>query len=341
MRGSLLPRILVLCLCVGLLAAPVFAGADPYDAIERALKLAASGEVDAARAALPHVANAEEDPLSRMARGAVELYAKNLPVAETTFRAVLGRDPDCVPALWGLSLCLLQRNHVFEAAALIDRAAALAPADTRIKTMQAYTACLLNRVSDAAAAGKAALDAGEKSPFLLATLAMVQRRMGYAQKALEFGGFAARAYYGMDFLAPTRPVALPLTMVTIDTPVPKLEPAVPTGAQRTDIELDAPKPGVRPADRPLRIAAPIDGSTVRGMQRVQVAFRNPGEMKFLVFLVDGVLRGMITELPYHFTWDSDAAAAGEHTLTVRAFSGRHRRSGAGLAARRSRCATAE
>jgi len=305
------------------LGLPARAAADPYDAIERALKLAASGEADAARAALAPMTDAEaDDPLALTARGAVELYAKNLPAAEAPFRAALARDPDYVPALWGLSLCLLQRHRVFTAAALIDRAAALAPGDTRVKTLQAYTACLLNRVNDAATAGKAALDGGEKSPFLLATLAMVQRRMGYAQKALEFGGFAARAYYGMNFLAPVHPVSLPLTMVTIDTPIPQAEPAAPAGIQRTDLELDAPKPGARAADRPLRIVAPAEGNTVRGMQRVQVTFRDPGEMKFLVFLVDDVLRGMITELPYHFSWDSDAATAGEHTLTVRAFSGR-------------------
>lgn len=298
--------------------------ADPYDAVERALKLAACGDADAARTALAGAgAETASDPLLPAAEGVVDLYSGHIPDADKDFRAALALDPQHVPSLWGLSLCLLKRNRVFEASALLDRAAAAAPQDTRIKTLQAYSYGLLNRVSDASQAGKAALDGGEKSPFLLATLAVIQRKLGYTRKALEFGGFAARAYYGMDFLTPVSAVCLPLTMTVVDTPqaVNTLAETRPA-AKRPDLELPVPKGTARDGEKPLQIVAPAAGSTVRGLQRVQVVFRDPGDMKFLIFQVDGVLRGMITELPYHFPWDSDAAAPGEHTLSVRAYDSR-------------------
>ncbi len=331
MSGSSILRIICWCTVCGWLLAGLALparAADPYDAIERALRLANSGELDAARAALAPFDGAEtQDPLLLAARGAVELYDGKIPAADTQFRAALAQDPQHLPALWGLSLCLLKRHRVFEASALVDRAAAVAPRDTRVKTLQAYTACLLNRVSDAAQAGKAALEGGEKSPFLLATLAMVQRKMGYAQKALEFGSFAARSYYGMDFLSPVQPVCLPLTMAIVDSPqvlATPTEAAAPKPASkpRTDLGLELPKSTPRTFGKALQIVAPSADGTVRGMQRVQVIFRDAREMKFLVFLVDGVLRGMITELPYHFQWDSDAATPGAHTLSVRAYDGR-------------------
>jgi peptidoglycan/xylan/chitin deacetylase (PgdA/CDA1 family) len=266
---------------------------------------------------------ADADPLRLAALGTVDLYSGRIPDADRSFRAALAQDPQQVASLWGLSLCLLKRNRVFEASALLDRASIVAPQDPRVKTLQAYAYCLLTRVSDAAQSGKAALDGGEKSPFLLATLAVIQRRMGYTRKALEFGGFAARAYYGMDFLSPIDAVSLPLTMTVVDTPQAVNTPAEtkPGAKARPELELPSAKSSAREG-QPLQIVAPAAGSTVRGLQRVQAVFRDPGDMKFLIFQVDGVLRGMITELPYHFPWDSDAAAPGVHTLCVRAYDSR-------------------
>jgi len=286
-----------------------------------------SGEIDAARSILaPLQTGGTPDPLMLSAQGVVEMYAGNYIAAESFFHKSLQADPQQLTALWGLSLCLLHRNRVFEATVYIDHAAVLAPHDVHIKALQAYVYMLLDRQTDAAAAGKAALDGGEKSPFLMATLAQIYRRMGYAHKALEFGSFAAKSFYGMDFLAQDHHVSLPLTMIIADNPqVLKKFIADPVTipdihVQRTNLELELPKTTNSPEHKkPFRIVSPQTGGTIRGMQTIQVTYSGTQEIKFVVFLADQVMRGMINELPYHFDWDADAAAPGEHQLIVRAY----------------------
>ncbi len=305
----------------GLLAGTWGTAAPVLDELERVLSLLERGEIATAQAAVVSLnADHASQALVLPVQGLLELSAGQVAPAEATFRKALMTDPPDMLALWGLSLCLLTQNRVFEATTVIDRAAVLAPTEPRVKALQAYVYMLLGRTSDAILAGKTAMEGGEQSPFVMATLAQVHRRMGYAHKALEFGGFAARDYFGMDFLVRDQRVQLPLTMVITDTPSALAPPAASRPRQRTELELEVPRvtdPLV--AAKALRISVPAAGATLRGPQRVQVAYAGESSIKFMIFLVDRVLRGMSTELPFHFTWDADACLSGEHLLTVRAY----------------------
>jgi len=296
---------------------------DPFDMIERGLGLLSSGDVEAARQSLAPVFNVEMNgPTSLAARGTLELLAQKPAVAEMAFRRALDENPRHLAALWGLSLSLVTRGRVFEATALIDRAAAVAPDDAHIKTLQAYVYLLLGRYADATIAGKAALEAGDRSPFLLAVLAQVHYNLGYSEKALSFGQRSAVMYDGMDFLSPGQRLKLPLTMVITDTPQ-ALAPAAdtpPVTPVNTGVDIQLPlEKAQTEAQQPFQIIAPTTGSTLRGPQRVRVAYRGKQEIRFVVFLVDNVMRGMITDLPFHFSWDADSVAPGDHQLAVRAY----------------------
>ncbi len=159
----------------------------------------------------------------------------------------------------------------------------------------------------------------------MATLAQIYRRMGYAQKALEFGSFAAKSFDGMDFLAQGHRVSLPLTMVIADTPqmlgTDKLAPVPVTTSrgQRTELEPELP-PAIAPETKAaFRIVSPQPGNPVSGMQQVRTEYTGTREIKFVIFLADHVMCGMMTDLPFHFEWDADGAAPGEHQLCVRAY----------------------
>ena len=321
-NGILLALICLLWSCAMLVGMPARTD-EATVTVERGVGLLTNGDIDAARQVLAPVAGETPDALMLSARGTLELLADNPAAADANFRQALEDDPAQLSALWGLSLSLLQRHRAFEATALLDRAALAAPTDTRVKTLQAYACLLLGRYADATVAGKAALEAGDTSPFLLATLAQVHYQLGYTAKALEFGLRAARVYDGMNFLDHGQQITLPLTMIITDTPqvlAPSEPEAIHPPAQRTDLELALPAPSpVAVEQKPFQIVAPDSGSAVRGVQRVRVAYRGTREIKFLVFLADHVLRGMITTLPYHFAWDADAVPPGEHTLTVRAY----------------------
>lgn len=317
--------LITLTLCCLLLACPVHAE-DTFDMIDRGLGLLSSGDIEAARQALAPVIGVETpDPTALSARGVLELLANQPGVAEVAFRRALDQDPRHLTALWGLSLSLLARHRVFEATTLVDRAAVVAPDEPHIKTLQAYVYMLLGRYADATAAGKAALDGGDQSPFLMATLAQIHYNLGYNQKALLFAQRATQLYRGMDFLTPPQQVALPLSMIIIDTPEAlstRDTENPPATTKRNDLQLDLPSAkteGDSGKKVPLQIVAPRDGSMVHGLQRVRAAYRGNREIKFVVFLADKVMRGMITELPYHFNWDADSTTAGEHQLTVRAY----------------------
>jgi len=296
---------------------------DPLDAIERGLGLLSSGDVEAARQLLAPALSVElSDPTSLAARGTLELLAQKPAVAETAFRRALDDNPRHLASLWGLSLSLAIRGRVFEATTLIDRAAAVAPDDPHIKTMQAYVCLLLGRYADAVIAGKAALDAGDRSPFLLAVLAQVHYNLGYPDKALSFGQRSAVLYDGMDFLSPGQRLKLPLTMIITDTPralAPAIEtPLVVPVNTGLDIQLPIDETPAE-AQQLFQIVAPSTGAALRGSQRVRVVYRGKQEIRFVVFLVDNVMRGMITDLPFHFSWDADSVAPGEHQLAVRAY----------------------
>jgi len=314
------------CVFLALLPQPSRCEA-PAEAIERGITLLNTGDIEAARTTLAATGNGEEaDATLLAARGITEAFSGNLS-AEALFRRALDSDPHHLAALWGLSLHLLQHKRAFEAAALIERAAMVAPKDPRIKTLQAYVYLLLGRTAEAANAGKAALEAGQSSPFLLATLAQIHRNLGYTKKAVDFGRLAARTYNGMDFLAPTHRIMLPLTMVIADSPqvlsemhTERIPPASPT-LQRTDLMIELPKfdeTAVK-KEKPFQIVAPRDGATVRGQQLVRVTYRGTRAMKFVILLTDGVMRGILTEIPYHFSWDADAVTPGTHQLCVRAY----------------------
>jgi len=312
---------LFLIACCALLCSHPARAEDTLDVVERGLGLLSSGDTQAARQALAPVIGLESSaPMALAARGTLELLEGKSGVAEMTFRRALEDNPRQLAALWGLSLSLLVRNRVFEATAMIDRAALVAPDDPRVKTLQAYVYTLLGRYADATQAGKEALEAGDQSPFLMAVLAQVHYNLGYTAKALLFGQRASELYNGMDFLNQDKPLRLPLTMIITDTP--DVLTSLPARAVAVPDSIDLPLPKVeQPAERkaPFQVVAPRAGSTVHGLQRIQAAYRGNREIKFVVFLVDQVMRGMTTELPYHFMWDADAAPASEHQLTVRAY----------------------
>ena len=297
------------------------------DAVERGIVLLNNGDIDAARTTLAAAGEGEEtSPTLLAARGLVEAFAGSA-TTEAFFRRALEQDPHSRAALWGLSLYLLQHRRAYEATALIERAAADAPQDARIKTLQAYVYLLLGRTAEAAGAGKVALEAGQSSPFLLATLAQIHRNLGYTKKAVDFGRLAAKQYANFDFLATERGVSLPLTMTIADSPqvlselpTERIPPASPT-VQRTDLMIELPKiiDTATPKDRPFQIVAPQDGATLRGQQWVRVAYHGTHEVKFVILLADHVMRGILTEMPYHFAWDADAMTPGSHQLCVRAY----------------------
>ncbi|MHB0937178.1 MAG: polysaccharide deacetylase family protein [Armatimonadota bacterium] len=314
--------ILLLCLSVFTFVTPAQAE-DPLDVIERGLGLLSSGDVEAGRQALaPAIGVESPDPAALSARGTLELLARKPAVAEIAFRRALNENPRHLAALWGLSLSLITRGRVFEATTLVDRAAVVAPNDPRVKTLQAYVYLLLGRYADATLAGKAALEAGDQSPFLLAVLAQVHYNLGYTQKALDFGKRASALYDGMDFLAPAQRLRLPLTMVITDTPQ-ALSPTTGTDVPGTGSELTLDVPRTRAeAETPqqsFQIVAPRAGGTLHGLQRVRAVYRGNREIRFTIFLVDRVMRGMTTELPYIFQWDADSVNPGEHQLTIRAY----------------------
>lgn len=321
---SLVLMCVLLCLGVFLVARPAQAE-DPLDVIERGLGLLSSGDVEAGRQALAPVIGVESsDPMALSARGTLELLAQKPAVAEVAFRRALAEHPRHLAALWGLSLSLAMRGRVFEAATLVDRAAVVAPNDPHVKTLQAYICMLLGRYADATLAGKAALEAGDQSPFLLAVLAQVHYNLGYTQKALDFGRRAAALYDGMDFLAPSQRPRLPLTMVITDTPqalAPITEAETPGLPVHADLSVDLPltRTETEAPQKAFQIVAPRAGSTLHGLQRVRAMYRGNREIKFAVLLVDRVMRGMTTELPYIFPWDADSVSPGEHQLTVRAY----------------------
>ncbi|HEY3418387.1 MAG TPA: Ig-like domain-containing protein, partial [Armatimonadota bacterium] len=316
--------VIALLICAGFLALPVRA-ADPLDAAECAVGLLSHGEIDAARVALDNGGAGEQSsPVLLAARATVDLYAGKLTNAETAYRKALGYDSQQLPALWGLSLCLLNRGRVFEASTVVERAAAAAPNDPRVKVLQAYTLLLLDHPREAALAGKMALDGGEQSPFLLAVLAEIHRRLGYAQKALEFGNLAAKHFENIDYLANDLKINLPLSMTITDTPQALSTLGKETTAdpreQRTDIEIELPKTETAPANlKTLEITSPKSGSPLQGVQRVQAIYRGTAQVKFVTFLVDRTLRGLTTELPYSFTWDTNTVPSGEHQLTIRTY----------------------
>ena len=325
--GSPFSSILVcflLCLSVFTVARPVQAE-DALDVIERGLGLLSSGDVAAGRQALAPVISVESpDPAALSARGTLELLAQQPAVAEIAFRRALNENPRHVAALWGLSLSLVMRGRVFEAATLVDRASVVAPNNPHIKTLQAYVCLLLGRYADATLAGKAALEAGDQSPFLLAVLAQVHDNLGYTQKALNFGKRASALYDGMDFLAPAQRLRLPLTMVITDTPqalAPTTGAATPGLPVNTDLNVDIPlaRTESETPQKAFQIVAPRAGGMLHGLQRVRVMYRGNREIKFTVLLVDRVMRGMTTELPYIFQWDADSVNPGEHQLTIRAY----------------------
>jgi len=313
---------LAMICCALFLPSPAYA-VDIFATIDRAMGLLQNGELDGAQDILTTAqADGCDDPLLSSAQGVFAMYTSNYGSAEAIFRSTLLRDPKQLAALWGVSLCLLARNRVNEAATFIERAAEVAPTDTRVKTLQAYIAMLLDRLSDAAVLGKGALDGGEKSAFLMATLAQIYSRMGYEPKALEFGSFAAKSFYGMNFLAPNQHVALPLTMQIADDPQ-MATPALPAPAahgMRTALELEVPKTLSQPStDKIIHLVSPIAGTTVYGMQQIRAVYHGSREIKFVIFLVDHVIRGMMTDFPFHFDWDANGAQPGEHQLCVRAF----------------------
>ncbi len=315
-------RVIVLALvcCPLLLPAPA-RSVDMRDAVDRAMGLLQSGEIEGAQAILTGVqADGCDDPLLTSAQGVTAMYAYNYSGAEAAFRRALQHDPQQLAALWGVSLCLLTRNRVHEASAFLERAAQVAPADTRIKTLQAYADLMLRRLPDAAAMGKIALDNGENSPLLPAILAQTYQRLGNIQKALEFGSFAAKSFDGMDFLAQDRRVCLPLTMEVADAPQGASTRASRRSlGQRTDVPLELPNANTPTPEKIFRLVSPTAGSTVFGPQHVRTVYSGTREIKFVIFLVDHVIRGLMTDFPYHFEWDADGAPPGEHQLCVRAF----------------------
>lgn len=322
MRSLVPPRVVVLiaCLLLAGITFPVSAAQTPdaADAITRALGLAEQGDGAGARRTLAAVD--ADDPLLPVGLGAIELMAGKLDTAEPFFRAALTKEPRQPAALWGLSLCLLQRGRAYEAITLIDRATAIDPDNVRLQALRAYACLQLGQISDAALAGKTALDGGGKSPFLMATLAQIHYRMGFPVKAVEFSAFSARYLYGLDLSHPPAGVHLPLTITVTDTPaalIPETTVQAPAQVPAAAMALpEFPPAGVLPR---FQITSPVQGSVLRGRQQVAVAYRGNREIAFVTFLVDGVLRGMASEMPYQFIWDSDAVIPGTHALVTRAY----------------------
>jgi len=327
MKPSLPKLIPLLLLVILLLPFPLRSARlpDAHAAIEQALLLAEQDDIEHARLVMQTIPETGlPDALISTARGAIELRAGNVDSAALLFTRALEKDPRQLAARWGMALCFLHAGQVFAATTSLEQAAVLAPDDSRIMTLRAYLSLLIGQVTDAAALGKAALDAGERSPMLMAVLAQVHALLGYPDKAVEFGDYAARAFVGVNLSADKGPLSLPLTMLVTDTPAA----LTPIGTTAIQVSAPVPMPALSlPAARPLAneedpallILSPQDRGTLHGAQTIQAYYRGDTPLRFLTLSVNGALRGLLSALPYHFAWDADSVLPGKHSLQIRAY----------------------
>lgn len=297
-------------------AIPVRAAAptEISTAIDLSLTQLQARDYNAARATLDALpAPPTPNALLLAARGTVELTAANTVAAEPLFRASLAANPTQLSALWGLSICLLQQRRLYETALLLNHATKLAPDDAQVKALHAYLYLSLGMTTDAAIAGKAALDGGVRAPVLMATLAQVHANMHLPDKAVEFGDMAAQSFHIGDLTTLASGNFLPLIVAASDTPA-KLSP-VTAPADNAMIGFTGGTPV--PLTGALNILAPVDHSTLVGTQTVLA--RCTVSPHLLALFVDGELCGAATHAPYRISWDADAIPAGTHALTARAY----------------------
>jgi LysM repeat protein len=74
-------------------------------------------------------------------------------------------------------------------------------------------------------------------------------------------------------------------------------------------------------DSAVRIMSPADGETVSGNTTVQVEVDNPALAKYVIFLVDDVLKAISNVRPFSYVWDTSRYLNGIHVLKAQAYSG--------------------
>ncbi len=289
--------------------------AEINTAIDRSLTQLQARDYTAARATLDTLpAPPTPNALLLAARGTVELASNDIVAAEPLFRTSLSANPRQLSALWGLSLCLLQQRRLYETAPLLDRATTLAPDDAHVKALHAYVYLSLGMTSDAAVAGKAALDGGVRAPFLMATLALVHANMHLPDKAVDFGDMAAQSFHVADLVTPSAGDYLSLEEAAADTPAKLSSMNGPLPTDTTPLPMP---PIDETTAAALTILAPPDNSTLLGIQSLQV--RCVGVPHLLAFFIDTTLCGATTHAPFRFQWNAAAISPGAHHLTVRAY----------------------
>lgn len=74
-------------------------------------------------------------------------------------------------------------------------------------------------------------------------------------------------------------------------------------------------------DRAVRIMSPAEGETVSGNTTIQVEVDNPALAKYVIFLVDDVLKAISNVRPFNYVWDTTRYLNGIHVLKAQAYSG--------------------
>jgi LysM repeat protein len=69
----------------------------------------------------------------------------------------------------------------------------------------------------------------------------------------------------------------------------------------------------------VTITSPKSGDTLSGVARVRVEVEPASQLKFVVFLIDDVLKGMTNVPPYSYRWITTQYLNGSHKLLARAF----------------------
>jgi len=74
-------------------------------------------------------------------------------------------------------------------------------------------------------------------------------------------------------------------------------------------------------DSAVRITSPAEGETVSGSATISVEVDNPALAKYVIFLVDDVLKAISNVRPFTYVWDTARYLNGVHILKAQAYAG--------------------